>query len=159
MVGHRRTHEFPHGTPFPLVLLYTANAVLVGLWVFLVPGHWPRAIAIISVFLVLAVIVTKLVRHYERTGQAVRISRPTVVVKFSQSLPAPMMAARLAFFVIVAVMIVLGVAPVADSTARTGIIACVFLLIGVVVANLSLERHYVNTGHAKEVDASSGSAV
>jgi hypothetical protein len=43
----------------------------------------------------------------------------------------------------------------ADSTARIGIIACVFALIGVAVLNLALERRYVNTGHAKEVDVSS----
>jgi hypothetical protein len=66
-----------------------------------------------------------------------------------------MFAARLAFFVTVAIMIAFGVAPVADSTARMGIIGCVFALIGVAVLNLALERHYVNTGHAREVDVSS----
>ena len=155
MVGYRRTHNYPHGTPFPLVLLAIVMAILLGLWVFLVPGHWPRGIAIIAVFLVIAFINAKLHSHYERTGQAVRIPRPRVVVKFSQGLPVPMLAARLAFFVTVAIMVVFGAAPVADSTARIGIIACVFALIGVAVLNLALERRYVNTGHAKEVDVSS----
>ena len=159
MVGYRRTHNYPHGKPFPLVLLDIAIAVLVGIWVFLVPGHWPRAIAIIAVFLVIAFISTKLHRHYERTGQVVRISRPRVVVKFSQGLPVPMLAARLAFFVTVAIMVVFGVAPVADSTAKIGIIACVFAIIGVAVLNLTLERRYVNTGHAKEIDVSSSGNV
>ena len=159
MVGYRRTHNYPHGKPFPLVLLDIVMAVLVGLWVFLIPGHWPRAIAIIAVFLVIALISTKLHRHYERTGQAVRIPRPRVVVKFSQGLPVPMLAARLAFFVTVAIMVVFGVAPVAGLTARIGIIACVFALIGVAVLNLALERRYVNTGHAKEVDVSSSGNV
>jgi len=159
MVGYRRTHNYPHGTPVPLVLLDIVMAILLGLWVFLVPGHWPRAVAIIAVFLVIAFVDTRLHRHYERTGQAVRIPRPKVVVKFSQGMPVPMLAARLAFFVTVAIMVVFGVAPVADSTARIGIIACVFALIGVAVLNLSLERRYVNTGHAKEVDVSgSGNA-
>jgi hypothetical protein len=66
-----------------------------------------------------------------------------------------MLAARLTFFITVAIMIVFGVAPVADSTARIGIIACVFALVGVAVLNLALERHYVNTGHAKEMDVPS----
>jgi hypothetical protein len=66
-----------------------------------------------------------------------------------------MLAARLAFFVTVAITVVFGVAPVADSTARIGIIGFVFALIGVTVLNLALEHHYVNTGHAKEMDVSS----
>ena len=159
MVGYRRTHNYPHGKPFPLVLLDIVMAVLVGLWVFLVPGHWPRAIAIVGVFLVIALISTKLHRHYERTGRAVRIPRPRVVVKFSQGLPVPMFAARLAFFVTVAIMVAFGVAPVADSTARIGIIVCVFALIAIAVLNLALERRYVNTGHAREVDVSSSGNV
>src|SRR6266481_4741917 len=142
MVGYRRTHNYPHGKPFPLVLLDIGMTVLVGLWVFLIPGHWPRAIAMIAVFLVTAFVSTKRHRHYERTGQAVRIPRPRVVVEFSQGLPVPMLAARLA-----------------DSTARTGIIACVFASIGVAVLNLALESRYVNTGQAKELDVSSSGNV
>jgi hypothetical protein len=111
MVGHRRTHNYPHGKPFPLVLLDIVMAVLVGLWVFLVPGHWPRAIAIVAVFLVIAFISTKLHRRYEGTGQAVRIPQLRVVVKFSQGLPVPIFAARLAFFVTVAIMVAFGVGP------------------------------------------------
>ena len=159
MVGYRRTHNYPHGKPLPLVLLDVMMAILVGLWVFLVPGHWPRAIAIFAVFLVIAFISTKLHRPYERTGQAVRIPRPRVVAQFSQGLPAPMLASRLTFFITVAIMVVFGVAPVADSTARIGIIACVFALVGVAALNFALERHYVNTGHAKEMDVSSSGNV
>jgi len=155
MVGYRRTHNYPHGEPFPLVLLDIVMAVLVVLWVFLIPGHWSRAIAIVTVFLVIAFVSSKLHRHYGQTGQAVRIPQPKVVVRFSQGLPVPMLAARLAFFVTVAIMVVFGVAPVADSTARIGIIGCVFAFIGVTVLNLALEHHYVNTGHAKEMDVSS----
>ena len=70
-----------------------------------------------------------------------------------------MLAARLAFFFTVAIMVAFGVAPVTDSTARIGIIACVFALIGVAVLNLALERRYVNTGHAKEMDVSSSGNV
>lgn len=65
-----------------------------------------------------------------------------------------MLVARLAFFVTVTAMIVLGVAPVPESTARIGIIACVFTLIGAAVLNFALERHYVNKGVAKEIEVS-----
>jgi hypothetical protein len=159
MVGYRKTHNYPYGKPFPLVLLDIVMAVLVGLWVFLIPGHWPRAIAIVAVFLVIAFISTKLHEHYERTGQAVRISRPRVVALFSQGRPVPMLAVRLTFFITVAIMVAFGVAPVADSTARIGIIVCVFALIGVAVLNFALERHYVNTGPAKEINVSSSGNV
>ena len=159
MVGYRKTHNYPHGKPFLLALLDIVMAVLVGLWVFLIPGHWPRAIAIVAVFLVIVFTRTKLHRHYEGTGQAVRIPPARLVAQFSQGLPVPMLAARLTFFITVAIMVVFGVAPVADSTARIGIIACVFALIGVAVLNLALERHYVNTGHAKELDVSSSGNV
>src|SRR5690348_12659552 len=114
MVGYRRTHNYPHGKPFPLVLLSIVMAILLGLWVSLVPGHWPRAMAIIAVVLVIAFIDTKLHRHYEQTGQAVRIPRPRVDVKFSEGLPVPMLATRLAFLVTVAIMVVFGMAPIAD---------------------------------------------
>ena len=156
MVGYRRTHDYPHGKPFPLILLSIGMAVVLLAWVFLVPGHWPRAIGIIAAFLAIAFIDAKLHTRYERTGQAVRISPPRIVAKFSHGLPVPMLAARSAFFVAVALMILFGVAPFADSTARIGIIVCVFALIGVAALNIALERHYVNTGVAKELDVSSG---
>ena len=156
MVGYRRTHDYPQGKPFPLILLSVGTAVVLLAWVFLVPGHWPRAIGIMAAFLAIAFIDAKLHTHYERTGQAVRISRPRVVAKFSHRLPAPMLAARSAFFVTVALMIMFGIAPFSDSTARLGIIVCVFALIGVAAMNVALERHYVHTGVAKELDVSSG---
>jgi membrane protein implicated in regulation of membrane protease activity len=143
MVGNRRTHDYPYGRPFPLVLLEIAMAILLLSWVVFVPGHWTRAIGLIAAVLVLALINTKLLRRYEQTGQAVRIPRPKVVARFPHGLPVSMLAARLAFFVSIAVMIVFGVAPVAHSTARIGIVVCVFALIGVAVLNLVLERHYV----------------
>jgi hypothetical protein len=159
MVGYSRSHNYPHGKPSALALLDIGMAVLVGLWVFLVPRHWPRAVPIIAAFFMIVFISAKLHRHYERTGQAVPIPRPRVVVRFPQGLPVPMWAARLSFFVTAATMVVFGVVPIADSVARTGMIACVFALIAVAVLNLALERHYVNTGHAKEMDTSSSGNV
>ena len=142
MVGNRRTHDYPYGKPFPLVLLDIAMAILLLSWVVFVPGHWTRA-SVFPAVLLLALINTKLLRRYEQTGQAVRIPPPKVVARFPHGLPVSMLAARLAFFVSIAVMIVFGVAPVGDSTARMGIVVCVFALIGVAVLNLVLERHYV----------------
>jgi hypothetical protein len=57
---------------------------------------------------------------------------------------------------VTALMILFGVVPVADSTARIGIIVCVFALIGVAALNIALERYYVHTGVAQELDVSSG---
>ena len=134
MVGYRKTHDYPYGMPFPLILLPMGVAILLLSWVFLVPGHWPRAIGIIAAALVLAFIDGKLHKRYEQTGLAVRIPQPPkVVAKFLHGLPVPMLVARLSFFVTVAAMIVFGVAPVRESAARIGIIVCVFTLIGVAV--------------------------
>jgi hypothetical protein len=100
--------------------------------------------------LVLAFIDGKLHKRYEKTGLAVPIPRVLrAVTKFPHGLPVPMFVARLAFFVTVAAMIVFGVASIPESTARIGVIACVFTLFGVAVLNLALERHYVITGVAK----------
>ena len=88
MVGYRRTHRYLHETPFPLILLGIATAVLLLSWVFLVPGHWLRAIGIIAVFLILTFINAKLHTRYEHTGHAVRIPRPRVVTRFPYRLPS-----------------------------------------------------------------------
>jgi uncharacterized membrane protein YoaT (DUF817 family) len=152
MVGYRRTHDYPNGKPFPLILLEMAMAVLAISWVLFTPGHWPRAMAIVVAFLIVAFLGAKLDARYERRGQAVRIPRRRVISRFRDGLPVPMLAARLLFFLAAMMMIVFGLAPIADSIARIGIIACVFILIGVAILNLLLERHYVSTGVAKELD-------
>src|SRR5579872_6316074 len=51
-----------------------------------VPGHGPRAIGVIVVFLVIALLSVNLHRRYERTGLAVPIPQPRVVVRFSKGL-------------------------------------------------------------------------
>ena len=159
MVGRRKTHNYPHGKPRPLVLLEISVAVLCGLWVFLVPGHWPRAIGILAAFFVIVFIWGKLIRHYEATGLAVPIpTRPKFIVRFPAGLPLPMVGTRLAFFVIVAFMVVFGYAPVGDSIANTGIISCIFALIGVAVLNVALERYYVHVGRATETEERTGHA-
>jgi hypothetical protein len=154
MVGGRKTHDYPQGTPFPLRLLAIAWAGLCVIWVFAVPGHWTRGVGVVAAFFALAFVSAKLHKSYEQSGLAVPIAQPRVAVKFLRGFPAFMVTARIAFFVTVAAMIWFGVAPMATSTARKGIIACVFALIGVAVLNLGLEHHYVKIGRATEVDLS-----
>jgi hypothetical protein len=154
MVGYRKTHHYPHGVPIPRKLPGIVGGVLALAWVFLVPGHWWRAIYILAALVVVAGLSGRLHRHYEETGQAVRIPQKSIVTEFPRGLPRPMLAARIAFFITVGMMIFLGTAPFADTTARRGIIVCVFALIGVAVWNLALEAHYVKTGIATEVDKS-----
>jgi hypothetical protein len=152
--GYRKTHTYPQGKPFPLVLLNIAVAILFAVWLFVGAGSWPRTFGIFAIFLLIMFIDTKLHRRYEQTGQAVSIPQPRVVVKFPEGLPALMLTARIAFFVTVAILVIFGVAPMPDSTAWVGIIACVFALIGVAVLNITLEHHYVRTGCATEEDVS-----
>lgn len=73
MVGYRRSHDYPHGKPFPLLVLSIAMGFLGLLWVFSVPGHWPRALGMVSAVLVIAFIDSRLRSRYERSGLAVRI--------------------------------------------------------------------------------------
>jgi hypothetical protein len=153
----RRTHNYPQGKPIGLVLVDIGIAGVVGMWAFLVPGHWTRAIGVIGAFLLVAFIGGKLTRRYERTGQAVPIPRPRAIVRFSGGLPLPMLAMRVAFFALVALMLVFGLAPFTDSTAKAGVIACIFAMIVTAVSNVVLERHYVSTGRAQEMNADSGS--
>ena len=153
MVGHRKSHSYPHGKPHLFIWLDVGMAVVVVSWVFLVPGHWPRVIGILAGFIMLALVNTKLHNHYERTGQAVRIPHPRVVVKFPNGLPVPKLVARASFFVVAGVMLLLGVVPLKDSIAQTGIAACVIVLFVVAGLNLGLEHHYVKSGHATEVNS------
>ncbi|PYY05833.1 MAG: hypothetical protein DMG69_25270 [Acidobacteria bacterium] len=88
---------------------------------------------------------SKFVRAYMR--RVVR-SSPTVAINFANGLPSAMVGARIAFLVIVAVMVMLGVCPVAGSTARVGIGACAFALFGVGLLHSILENYYINTGRA-----------
>src|SRR4051812_49396441 len=105
--GSRRTHEFPHGKPLLLTLTDTgfaslfvlANGICVlffGLngWVSLAPG--------VAILIAYALARSLLLTRYERSGEAVPLNRISVVVKYPHGFPKPMLAARLAFFVLVA---------------------------------------------------------
>src|SRR4051794_32944441 len=108
--GGRSTHEFPHGKPLTLTLLDAAFAGLCALAVgisVLLSGlnRWRSATPAIAIWIVYAVIRSWLLTRYERTGDAVPIKRINVVVKFPQGFPRPMLAARIAFFVVLAIML------------------------------------------------------
>lgn len=72
----------------------------------------------------------------------------TIAIHFAHGLPSAMVVVPVAFFVIVGVMLVLGIGPVADSTARVGIIMCVLALFAVGLLYGALESHYIKTGRA-----------
>jgi hypothetical protein len=90
MVGYRRTHDDPHGKPFSAGCAQYRNGVPRLLWVFFVPGHWPR-VGIISAVLLIAFIDSRLRSRCEQTGLAVRIPSRRVVNRFSHGLPLPML--------------------------------------------------------------------
>jgi hypothetical protein len=155
--GGRRTHEFPHGKPLLLTLAETGFAAVIVLvlgiavLVFGLNG-WLSIASAFALFVAYVVTRSLLLTRYERTGEAVPVNRISVVVKFPHGFPKPMLAARLAFFVVAAVMLVFGIAPFPFDVARYGIIGCVFGLIGVAAVNLLLEGHYVKAGRATEVE-------
>ena len=107
MPGARRTHEYPSGKPFPLVLLDIASGIVCVCWVVFASRGWPYIFGILAVFLMLAAIASKLTKSYERTGLAVRIPR-VVAVGFTKGTPAPIRALRVAFFIFVAALLFLG---------------------------------------------------
>jgi hypothetical protein len=151
--GGRETHDFPSGKPILLTLLEIVTMIFfaVGLGLFQFDG-WRTGVPTLAIAVAFAVLHSFLISHYERTGDAIPIARVSVVVKYPRGLPKPLLAARLSFFVVVALMLAFGIGPFQVSTARHGIIGCVFGLIGVAVLNLLLEHHYVKAGRATEIE-------
>lgn len=145
----RRTHDYPYGKPEPL-LLVEAGSVIVGVaWLILFSWGWPYRIATASAFVALGIVHSKLVRGYERTGEAVRIPR-AVAVSYATGLPVVLRGTRIAFFVVVAVILFFGLAPVPLNVAHVGIIVCILSLFLVGFLHFVAERHYVATGRATE---------
>lgn len=146
-VGHR-THDFPRGTPLLLKLMDTAFAGLL-LMVFgicvLVFGlnGWRTFAPAFAICIGYAITRSLLLTRFERSGDAIPINRVSMVVRFPDGFPKPLLAARLAFFIVAGLMLVFGVAPFPFDVVKNGIIACVFGLIVVAIANLLIESHYV----------------
>ena len=154
--GSRKTHEFPQGKPLLLTfidgafaglgaLTFAISVVVFGL------ESWRSFVPVMAILTAYTVTHSLLLIRYERTGDAVPIHRVSVAVKFPQGFPKPMLAARLAFFVVVAFMLLFGIGPFPFDVMRYGIIGCVFGLIGIAAINLLLEAHYVRAGRAAEV--------
>ena len=149
MPGGRRTHEYPHGKPFPLVLIDIAMGIVCVCWVVFASHGWPYIFGILAVFLALAAVASKLTKWYERAGLAVRIPR-VVAVGFTKGTPAPIRALRVAFFVFVAALLFFGLAPFPLAVAKRWMIGSIVGLFAVGGMHSFLERRYVNTGRAEE---------
>src|SRR5205085_10031916 len=109
---------------------------------------WLRgAVALSSLAIIVAVLNLRRVRSIVAT----RTSKATFSIEYPNGLPSALIAVRIAFFVIVAMMLVFGAVPMADSVAKTGIICCVLALFGIGFLYDALERHYVDSGHATEI--------
>ena len=92
----------------------------------------------------------RIMKHYERTGQAVALPDVRTRTKYRR-LPKPVLAVRVSFFVIVAAMLVFGLAPMRDGTSHIGITASVLALLVIGLLSVVLERYYISTGRAEEI--------
>ena len=77
-----------------------------------------------------------------------------MMVMFPEGFPVPLLALRVAFFVVVGLMLMFGVGPFRFEVAKTGIVICAFALIAVAFAYVLLERHYMKIGRATDVEFS-----
>jgi len=152
MVGGRKTHEFPNGRPLPLTLLTLSYAAVVLLTIAFVhpSGGFRQFLPSVTALVAIALAHRKLMVYYERIGKAVPVPCSVVVVKYPNGLPVTIIALRVAFFGVVGMMLFFGLAPVADKTARVGIIYSIFVLIAIAVAYIAVERRYVRIGRADE---------
>src|SRR5260370_14057738 len=151
MPGGRKTHDFPRGTPLPIVLIHIA-AVIVGLlWCVLISQGWMFAGAASATWICVWLISHKLIKFYERRGLAVPIPRPKVnPSRFPAGTPASLLALRYAFAIVVLVMLGFGLAPMPFARAEFGIVGCVPGLFLFGILNIALVLHYVKTGRASE---------
>jgi predicted membrane protein len=154
MPGGHKTHEYPKGKPLLLTVFDVLNLpVVVILGVFIIDSRcwfWLAPLAVL--FAALTFVHRKLLEHYVSTGQAVPIPRSVVVVRYYHGTPTGIRALRLAFVADVAMMLIFGLAPFADRTAKVGVICLVLLLFGIAIAYIFVERHYVRKGIAGEVE-------
>jgi hypothetical protein len=153
--GHE-TYRYPKGKPLPLKILDTfllrvPIVVIAGILI-IDSRRWLWFVPLVLVFVVLIFINRKLLQHYVSTGRAVPIPRSLVVVRYQNGKPAPILALRIAFVADVAMMLVFGLAPFTHETAKIGVIGLIALLIGISVAYIFVERHYVRKGVALEVE-------
>lgn len=153
--GGRRTHDFPEGRPIFLMFIEIALAILlITSAVSFGFDNWRSAAPTVALFLAYIITYSLVIRRYERIGKAVRRRTINVMVMFPEGYPVPLLALRVAFFVVVGMMLIFGVGPFRFDVAKTGIMGCVFALIAVAFAYVLLERHYVKIGRATDVEFS-----
>jgi hypothetical protein len=150
----RRTHQFPSGRPKPLIAVEVATVASWFAWVIYAPGLMSslalRALTYVLFFAAGSFVYTACLKHYERTGRAVRLPDRWTRTEYG-SLPKPVLAVRISFVVTVAVMLVFGFAPMREATAQAGIIATVLMMVALGLLSVLLEAHYVNTGRAQRI--------
>jgi hypothetical protein len=145
----QRTHDYPHGKP-PLLAMMDITMLIVGIfWVGLASRGWRNVLVIVTLFISIAIVRSRLLTAYERSGEAVRLPRATEVV-YRNGIPALMRVLRYTFVVFVAVLLFFGVAPISMPVAKTGMISAVVSIFATGVVHFWLERHYVNSGRADE---------
>ena|SRR5579864_8184682 len=152
MPGGRKTHDFPGGTPLPIVLIQIVAVIVGVLWVVSFSQGWMFAIAASAAWICVSLVSHKLLRLYEGRGLAVPIPRPKVnPIRFPAGTPASLLALRYAFVVVVLVMLGLGLAPMPWAKAKFGIVGCVVGLFILGILNIALVLHHVKTGRASEL--------
>jgi hypothetical protein len=151
MPGGRKTHDFPQGTPLPIVLIHIVAVIVGVLWVVSFSQGWMFAVAASAAWICVWLISYKLIKSYERRGLAVPIPRPKVnSIKFPAGTPALLLALRYAFVIVVLVMLGFGLVPLSWARAKFGIIGCVVGLFILGIVNIALVLHYVKAGRASE---------
>jgi hypothetical protein len=149
MPGGRRTHDYPNGRPFRLVLFEIMWGISALVWMAFFYRGWLYQIAIVPVFVIFTLFYSRLVKSYERDGIAVPIPR-AVGVSYEGGKPPMIRGLRIAFFALVGLIVVFGFAPLPADIWKFGIIGCVLALSAVGVSHFIAERHFVNTGRAHD---------
>lgn len=109
------------------------------------------ALLIIAAAIGIGFIDARLFKKYERTGAAVRIVYPPArEVSFPEGRPLPLRVLRAGFFVLAAVLIACGLAPIPWPTARIAMVTTVLLVMAVGFLHFFLEAMYVSHGKGVE---------
>jgi hypothetical protein len=136
--------------PAPLVLVEITAGIIGIAWIVSFSFELHYRVITGAAFLLLMVLRSRLVKSYERSGRAVRIQK-AVAVSYMGRLPVLIRWLRIAFGVVVGLMLLFGFAPMPLRVAHGGIIACVLGLFVVCFLHFFAERRYVARGRAMDV--------